>query len=49
MSAFQLPKGIYKGMMDAISQFWWGDDENSKKMRWMAWWKLFYPKKEGGM
>jgi ribonuclease HI len=49
MSVFQLPKGICKGMMDAISQFWWGDDENSKKMHWMAWWKLCYPKKEGGM
>jgi hypothetical protein len=32
MSIFQLPKGICKGMMDAISQIWWGDDENSKKM-----------------
>jgi hypothetical protein len=36
-------------MMDAISQFWWGDDENSKKMHWMTWWKLCYPKNEGGM
>jgi hypothetical protein len=25
-------------MMDAISQFWWEDDENSKRMHWMAWW-----------
>jgi hypothetical protein len=36
-------------MMDAISQFWWGDDENSKHMHWFAWWKLCYPKNEGGM
>jgi ribonuclease HI len=36
-------------MMDAISQFWWGDDDNSNKMHWLAWWKLCYPKKEGGM
>ena len=35
--------------MDAISDFWWGDDENSKKMHWMAWWKLCYPKRQGGM
>jgi hypothetical protein len=35
--------------MDAISQFWWGDDENGKKMHWFAWWKLCYPKNEGGM
>jgi hypothetical protein len=36
-------------MMDAISQFWWGDDVNSNKMHWNAWWKLCYPKSEGGM
>nr|XP_051221482.1 uncharacterized protein LOC127339703 [Lolium perenne] len=49
MSVFLLPKGICKRMMDAISQFWWGDDENTKHMHWLAWWKLCYPKKEGGM
>jgi hypothetical protein len=31
MSIFLIPKGVCKRMMDAISQFWWGDDENSKK------------------
>ena len=36
-------------MTDAIAQFWWGDDENSKKMHWWAWWKLYFPKNDGGM
>jgi hypothetical protein len=49
MCVFQIPKGVCKLMMDAISQFWWGDDDNSNKMHWLAWWKLCYPKKEGGM
>jgi hypothetical protein len=49
MSVFQIPKGICKRMTDAIAQFWWGDDENSNKMHWMAWWKMCYPKNEGGM
>jgi ribonuclease HI len=49
MSVFQIPKGVCKRMMDAISQFWWGDDANSNKMHWYAWWKLCYPKNEGGM
>jgi hypothetical protein len=48
MSVFLIPKGVGKPMMDAISRFWWGDDENSNKMHWLAWWKLCYPKK-GGM
>jgi hypothetical protein len=32
MSVFLIPKGVCKCMMDAISSFWWGDDENSNKM-----------------
>jgi hypothetical protein len=32
MSVFQIPIGVCKKMTDAIAQFWWGDDENSKKM-----------------
>jgi hypothetical protein len=36
-------------MMDAISRFWWGDDDNSNKMHWYAGWELCYPKNEGGM
>jgi hypothetical protein len=36
-------------MMYAISNFWWGDDENNNKMHWHAWWKLCYPKSDGGM
>jgi hypothetical protein len=44
-----IPKGLCKSMMDAISQFCWGDDENSNKIHWFVWWKLCYPKNEGGM
>jgi hypothetical protein len=49
MSVFLISKGVSKRMMDAISSFWWGDDENSNKMHWMAWWKMCYPKREGRM
>jgi hypothetical protein len=49
MSVFLIPKGVCKRMMDAISKFWWGDDENTNKMHWYAWWKLCFPKNEGGM
>jgi hypothetical protein len=37
MSVFLIPKGVCKRMMDAISKFWWGDDEKSNKMHWCAW------------
>jgi hypothetical protein len=49
MSVFLIPKGVCKKMMNAFSKFWWGDDENSNRMHWFAWWKLCYPKREGGM
>jgi hypothetical protein len=49
MSLFLIPKGVCKRMMDAISKFWWGDDDNSNKMHWFAWWKLCNLKWEGGM
>jgi hypothetical protein len=49
MPVFLILKGVCKQMMDAISSFWWGDDENLNKMHWFAWWKLCYLEKEGGM
>jgi hypothetical protein len=49
MMVFKIPKKIYKGMSDAISQFWWGDDDDHKRIHWKAWWKLCIPKKQGGM
>ena len=28
MMIFKIPINIYKGMADAISQFWWGDNDD---------------------
>jgi hypothetical protein len=49
MSVFKLPKQIIKGIITAISQFWWGDDDQQKHMHWFAWWKMCVSKKQGGM
>jgi hypothetical protein len=49
MSVFLLPKNVSKKITDVISQFWWGDDDHGKKMHWYSWWKLCFPKQEGGM
>ena len=46
---FKIPKNICKGMSDAISQFWWGDDDDHKRIHWKSWWKLCIPKKRDGM
>lgn len=39
MSVFKIPKN-YKGIIDAMSRFWWGDEDNQKRMHCMAWWKI---------
>jgi hypothetical protein len=49
MPVFLLPKNICKKITNIISQFWWGDDDQGRKMHWYAWWKLCFPKEEGGM
>jgi len=49
MMAFKILKNICKGISDTISQFWWGDEYDHKKIHWKAWWKLCIPKKRGGM
>lgn len=49
MMVFKILKNICKGITDTISQFWWGDDNENRKMHWQAWWKLCIPKQRGGM
>lgn len=48
MMVFKVPKNICKGITDAISQFWWNDNEN-KRIHWQAWWKLCKLKHKGGL
>ena len=38
-----------KGITDAMSQYWWGDEDNQRRMHWFAWWKICIPKERGGM
>ena len=49
MSVFRLSKQVCKGIISAISQFWWEDDDQQKHIRWFAWWKMCVPKEKGGM
>jgi len=49
MMVFQIPKSIYKGITNAISQYWWGDDDEHRRIHWQEWWKMCLPKSQGGM
>jgi hypothetical protein len=33
----------------AIRDFWWGDEENKRRMHWLTWDKLARPKSHGGI
>ena len=49
MMVFKILKKICKGIRNAISQFWWGDDDEHKWIHWQEWWKMCVPKGKGGM
>ena len=49
MSVFKLMKQVIKGIIDAMSRYWWGDEDNQKHMHRFAWWKMCVSKKNGGM
>jgi hypothetical protein len=48
MMVFKIPKKICKGIMTAISQYWWGDDGEHRRIHWQEWWKLYMLKCKGG-
>lgn len=37
MMVFQIPKNICKGITYVISQYWWSDDDDNKRIHWKAW------------
>lgn len=44
MSCFLLPYTFCNDLTQLIAKFWWGSNSNAKKMHWMSWEKLTYPK-----
>jgi hypothetical protein len=51
MTIFNIPENFFKGISDAVSQLWCGvdDDDDHKRMHWVAWCKMGIPKEKGGM
>ena len=48
MSYFKLPNSICDELTSMLSQFWWGQKKEEKKMVWLSWDKLCLPKEKGG-
>jgi hypothetical protein len=49
MGVFKFPMGLLEELSNIIRDFWWGDEENKKRMHWMAWDKVARPKAHGGV
>jgi hypothetical protein len=44
-----MPVTLSRAINSEIANFWWGQNEDSKKIHWQAWSKLCLPKGDGGM
>jgi hypothetical protein len=49
MGVFKFPIGLIDKLTQIIRNFWWGDEENRRKMHWMSWDKIACPKSQGGV
>lgn len=49
MQCFKIPKCIIDGIEKMCRSFFWGQKEDERKLAWVAWEKMFLPKKDGGM
>ena len=49
MSVFRLPLGLIKDIEAMIRKFWWGNQDNKRRMQWVKWSTLCSPKFLGGM
>lgn len=49
MNCFLLPLTICDEINRVLSSFWWGTENGKRKISWVAWNRLSFPKKEGGL
>ena len=49
MACFKLPKGLCKDICKSIANFWWGSNQQEKKLHWISWKKLADVKGRGGL
>ncbi|KAM0844489.1 hypothetical protein ACQ4PT_057047 [Festuca glaucescens] len=49
MGVFKMSTGFCEKYEKLIRDFWWGDEENQRKVHWSAWDNLIKPKAKGGL
>jgi hypothetical protein len=49
MGVFKMSAGFCDQYEKLIRDFWWGDDDNQRKVHWLAWENMIKPKCKGGI
>ena len=49
MSIFRLPDSFIDDVQAMFSRFWWGANEEHRKIHWHCWKDMCLPKNKGGM
>uniref|UniRef100_A0A2N9GCH6 Reverse transcriptase domain-containing protein n=1 Tax=Fagus sylvatica TaxID=28930 RepID=A0A2N9GCH6_FAGSY len=49
MSCFRIPNEICASINSMLSNFWWGQKKNERKMHWKSWHDMCSSKSDGGM
>ncbi|MCH83709.1 reverse transcriptase-like protein [Trifolium medium] len=49
MSCYKLPDGCCKEVEYMAARFWWGSNDDARKLHWMSWDRLAKAKNRGGM
>lgn len=49
MSCIKLPRGYCAEMSALIARFWWGRQEDERKIHWASWKKMTWLKQDGGL
>jgi hypothetical protein len=49
MSVFKISEGLCEDLMKLTRDFWWGDENDRRRMHWMSWDKVTRRKGQGGM
>ncbi|CAN1141599.1 Uncharacterized mitochondrial protein AtMg00310 [Linum perenne] len=49
MTCFLLPKNNIKRLTSLIRDFWWGQHDDKRRLKWVSWSRLCTPKSTGGL
>lgn len=47
MSCFKLPSKLYVEIESMMGKYWWGQKNDERKIHWVSWHKLCWPKAVG--